>query len=40
MRVTMEHREEAGIVPSDKSYYVDTTVVFPRKNGRSFKRAG
>jgi hypothetical protein len=28
MRVTMEHREESGIVPGDKSYYVDTTVVF------------
>jgi hypothetical protein len=28
MRVTMEHREESGFVPSDKSYFVDTSVLF------------
>ena len=28
MRVTMEHREESGIVFDEKNYYVDTTVVF------------
>lgn len=28
MRVTMQHREEAGLVFDEKSYYVDTTVLF------------
>ena len=40
MRVTMEHREESGIVFDEKNYYVDTTVVFSEEERAIIKARG
>lgn len=40
MRVTMVHREESGMIPDDKRYYVDTTVFFSEEERAIIKARG